>query len=433
MKYLGLLIILLVLNYDRVLTAQSLYFPSTTTDEWESLDPESLGWCSENIPALLDFLNEKNTKAFIVLKDGKIVLEEYFGNHTQNSLWYWASAGKTLTSFAVGQAEAEGLVDLNAPSSDYLGKGWTSLTPEQEEKIKVIHQLTMTSGLDDSNDAYCTDPDCLTYKADPGTRWAYHNGPYTLLDQVIEGATGGDLNDFIADRLKTPTGMKGLFIRSGYNNVYWSDARSMARFGLLVSNDGFWENTDVMKNPDFINKMNIPSQDLNKSYGYLWWLNGQESYMLPGFQLVIRQSISPSAPADLFAGIGKDGQIVDIVPSEGLVVVRMGEAPDASFVPVAFHDDIWKYLNDVICISTSTVYPDHNEFNVSIQINGSQIDYQSNNAVKEIKITSASGQQIKPSSSTSSIDISNLPSALYYLTFIDHNGYVYNTKFVNTI
>lgn len=173
----------------------TLYFPPIGASTWETSTPESLGFNTAQIPALLDFLEEKNTRAFLVLKNGKIVMEHYFGSDlldsdfTKSSLWYWASAGKTLTATLVGIAQKENYLSLQDKTSSYLGAGWTSLTTTQENQITILNQLTMTSGLDDSGDVYCTLPSCLTYKAAPNTRWSYHNAPYTLLDKVIENAT----------------------------------------------------------------------------------------------------------------------------------------------------------------------------------------------------------------------------------------------------
>ena len=98
--------------------AQQLYFPPLAGNAWETVDPASLGWCVDAIPPLLDFVDANNSKAFIVLKDGRIAIEHYTGTFTQDSIWYWASAGKSLTAFLVGAAQADGLLDINAPSSE---------------------------------------------------------------------------------------------------------------------------------------------------------------------------------------------------------------------------------------------------------------------------------------------------------------------------
>ena len=205
-----------------MLHAQELYYPPTTGNTWETTDPATLGWCTDNIPALLDFLEDSNSKAFIVLKDGRIVIEEYFGTVTADSSWYWASAGKSLTAFLVGMAQEDGRLDSDEPSSTYLGTGWTTCTPEQEGAITIRDQLEMTTGLDDNGDLDCTDPECLTYLAAPGTRWSYHNAPYTLLDGVITNATGQSLNSYLLTDLTSATGISGLFLQVEYNNVFFS-------------------------------------------------------------------------------------------------------------------------------------------------------------------------------------------------------------------
>ncbi|MDX1684278.1 MAG: serine hydrolase [Saprospiraceae bacterium] len=414
-------------------SAQKMYFPPVDGDEWETTEPEALGWCTEKIPDLLDFLDEKNTKAFIVLKDGKIVIEAYFDQFNKDKLWYWASAGKTVTAFSVGMAVAEGFIDLEESTSTYLGEGWTSLRKEDESKIRVIHQLTMTTGLDDKEgDPYCTEPQCLVYKADPGERWAYHNAPYTLLDAVIENATGKNLNGFIDDRLKMPTGMKGLFIKNGYNNVYWSDPRSMARFGLLVLNDGTWADQPILEHQDYIRDMRNPSQHLNPSYGYLWWLNGQDKFLLPGLQIPFNGSWSPSAPADLYAGLGKNGQFLDIVPGENLIIVRMGEAPDNSLVPVIFHDQMWERLNEVICTTTTTRGIDEKE-EETVWPNPVRSVLQLPHLPNDDFVSIFNSQGIINQFTVlneQSIDVDGIDPGTYFVRYKDDNGYLRVYKFV---
>ena len=234
---------------------QSLYFPPTSGTAWDTIDPISLGYCQENIDILHDYLNTTNSKAFILLKDGKIVFEWYYDSFTKDSLHAWNSAGKTLTSMAVGIAQQEGYLNLTDTTAHYLGQGWTSLTPQQEEKITIWNQITMTTGLNHTGDYTCTDPACLVYIAEPGTRWMYHNGPYTLLDGVIENATGMNLNSYVNQKIRTKIGMNGFYFPSGYNNVNFSNARSMARYGLLLLGQGTWNGTAVLNDPNFFQEM----------------------------------------------------------------------------------------------------------------------------------------------------------------------------------
>jgi CubicO group peptidase (beta-lactamase class C family) len=334
----------------------SPYFPPIGSSDWESIPPATLGWDVSKLEELDDFLESTNTRALIVVRNGKIIIEKYLGKQLVNptldfgasSNWYWASAGKTLTASVIGIAEAEGKINLTAKTSEYLGAGWTSLTPEQEGKITVQHQLTMTTGLDDeSGDKDCTDPLCLLYKAEPGTRWAYHNAPYTLLDGVVENATGQTLNAYLDEKLSDKIGMDGAFIKTGDNNVYYSTPRAMARFGLLLMNQGKWEEEQIIP-LEYYNQMVSTSQDYNLAYGYLTWLNGKASYMLPGIQFLLTGPICPNAPADMFAAMGKNGQIINVVPGLKLVVVRVGDAPDGSLVPYTFQNELWAKLGEII-------------------------------------------------------------------------------------
>ncbi len=367
MKYLLILSLLLSLfitgcqNSNEVLpdsnpsTDTTLYFPPTSNNTWETISPESLGWNTQALSSLESYLANANTKAFILLKSGKIVIEQYFGQNLSNqpftatSNWYWASAGKTLTAFLVGKAQEENLLNINDRSSDYLGVGWTSLTTTQEAQITIKNQLTMTSGLNDAApNSDCTDPACLTYLADAGTRWAYHNAPYTKLDGVIEGASGVSFSNYFKARLGDQIGMGGFWQKIGDNNVYFSTPRAMARFGLLMLNKGKWDNQTILTDENYYNAMTNASQNINLAYGYLWWLNGQASFMIPGLQTVFPGSISPNAPAEMICAIGRNGQLINIVPSENLVMIRMGDNPDNALVPITFQNELWEKLKEVI-------------------------------------------------------------------------------------
>ena len=117
--------------------------------------------------------------------------------------------------------------------------------------------------------------------------------------------------------------MNGQWISQGYNNVFWSTARAMARFGLLILNQGKWNNTDVLSDADYYEQMINTSQSLNPSYGYLWWLNGKESIIFPITPNSFNISMSDNAPTDLFAAMGKNGHFVEVIPSKNIVVINI--------------------------------------------------------------------------------------------------------------
>jgi CubicO group peptidase (beta-lactamase class C family) len=413
--------------------AQSVYYPPLIGNTWATTDPEALGWCTDQLPALYDFLEESNSKAFIVLKDGRIVLEQYFGTFTADSAWYWASAAKSLTAFLVGLAQQQGHLDIDEPSSTYLGAGWTSCTPEQEAAITIRDQMAMTTGLDDTDGQFdCTDPECLTYLTDPGTRWSYYNAPYTLLDGVLEGATGQTLNSFVFSNLTTTTGITGQFVQAGFNNVFFSRARSMARFGLLAMSGGSWNGTPILTDTDYFNAMTTPSQALNPAYGYLWWLNGQSNYLLPGVDFLLPGPLMPDAPQDAYNAIGKNGQIINVSPNNGLVVVRMGNLPDGLFVPNVYNNEIWQHLNAVICLPTAvasqprpnslTIHPNPATDRITVSIAGA--------VPQRIRIIGADGRACLSVQRMGQVDTALLPPGTYMVEATGADGAVVRSKLV---
>ncbi|HAW06021.1 MAG TPA: serine hydrolase, partial [Saprospirales bacterium] len=324
-----------------------MYFPEVGSDDWETIGQQELGWCQKNVDELISLNQEGNSKALIILKGGKIALEEYFGDHDATKNWYWASAGKSLTASLVGIAQKEGLVDINNLTSDYLGN-WTACE-DANSNVTVRHQLTMTTGLDYNYDVDCTDIDCLDCLNEVGAEWFYHNAPYTLLENVIENATGETYLSYTKNTIGNKIGMNGFWLPIGDNNIYFSTARSMARFGLMMQANGDWNGEEIIKDKDYYNSMITPSQEINKSYGYLWWLNGQESYRLPGTTITFPGPILPQASDDTYLAIGKNGQYIIVIPSEDVVIIRMGDNPDEGLVPLNFLIEIIDSYNNLSC------------------------------------------------------------------------------------
>ena len=416
---------------------QGLYFPPVNpAAAWDTISPSSMAWCTEKIAPLYDFLEQENTKGFLVLRDGKIALEKYFGTFTRDSLWYWASAGKTVTSFLVGKAQEEGYLSIADASSKFLGAGWTSCTPAQEGRITIRHQLTMTSGLDDGvPDNHCTLDTCLDFLASPGTRWAYHNAPYTLLEKVLVNSTGQSVNTYTQAKLEARTGMTGFWFTIGYDNVFFSMARSMARFGLLMQNRGVWAGDTLLHDSTYLHQSVNTSQPLNNSYGYLWWLNGKSSYMVPGSQVVIPGMYAPHAPADMFAGLGKNGQIVTISPSKGVVIVRMGNLPGSpgSDFPGLFCDQIWQKLNEVMCNSNGLPETDLQAVNLQIYPDPAQQTFTVGlpQQLFNLAISDPAGRLLLERNRVYGkidIDSRNFPQGFYIVSVTNEKKMVFNRK-----
>ena len=349
MKYLMILTLISVFACKNNVAEQSeseLYFPPLDGN-WETTNPNILNWNTNNLNDLYNYLQEKGTKGFIILKDGKIVIEKYFNGHSNTAKWNWYSAAKTLTSATIGIAQNEGFLDINDKTSDYLGLHWTSLDLDKENLITIRHQLTMTTGLDDANFT-STNPLDLTYLADAGTRWAYHNGPYTLLQSVVTNATNISFNEYFYEKIQDKIGMNGFWYIFGDLHIYRSTTRDMARFGLLILRNGKWKDEDIIPQTYF-NEMVNSSQNINPSYGYLWWLNGKNKYILPQSQEVHFTNLIPNAPNDLIAALGANDQKIYVVPSKKLVVVRCGEDANTGQLTLSGFDNVlWEKLGSII-------------------------------------------------------------------------------------
>ena len=323
---------------------ETLYFPPLSGDVWETKSIADLGWKQAAVQPLLDYLELKNSKGFIILVNGRIVMENYFNGHSATTPWYWASAGKTLTATMTGIAQQEGLININNKVSDYIGTGWTSLSIDKENLIANKHLLTMTSGLDDTTDDVT--PAKLIYKADAGTRWAYHN-VYVKLQDVVAQASGQTWSNYFNSKLRDKIGMSGSWLQVDNNSVYYSTTRSMARFGLLMYNKGKWENNTIL-NETYFNEATNTSQNINLGYGYLWWLNGKTSYHLPQSQLQFKGSLIPTAPNDMFMALGKNDQKIYVIPSKKMVVIRMGEVANPTnptFALSGFDEELWTKIS----------------------------------------------------------------------------------------
>jgi len=180
------------------------------------------------------------------------------------------------------------------------------------------------------------------------------------------------------------------------------------------------------------------------SYGYLWWLNGKSSYMIPTLQTVFPGSFAPNAPADMFAALGKNGQILCVSKTKGLVVVRMGDAP-GSFVevPTVFCNQMWQKINAVMCNKTAitNVQFDINSLNIFPNPFTSEIvlSFNSlNNIPTKLIVYDAVGQEIYNKTIQTLIgnntivinEIRSIKPGVYFAKLITENGFSKTVKLI---
>ena len=323
-----------------VSAAPPLYFPSADA-AWEHVAPAEAGWNQAALSAAVEYAGTRQSSGVVILAGGRLLAERYWDvsgpagyTRTQHGrtadghpMEDVASAQKSVVALLAGMAERRRQLSLDAPVHQYLGSGWSKADRPAEARITVRHLMTMTSGLNDS----------LVYQQPAGTVWRYNTGAYSRMIPILEKATGTGIATLTERWLTGPTGMAN----SKWMERPWAagndaanaigfvtTARDLARFGLLVLNRGVWHERDLLENPTYLDRMLTSSQGLNRSYGLLWWLNGQTGMAAGG---VKHDSLIPTAPRDLVAAQGAMGRKVYIVPGLQLVVTRIGADPGDGF------------------------------------------------------------------------------------------------------
>ena len=159
---------------------------------------------------------------------------------------------------------------------------------------------------------------------------------------------GMDFKEYLRARLQNKIGINGTWSNLLDVRIFNSNSRGMARFGLLALNEGNWDGEQIYP-VEYHQQMTNTSQELNKAYGYLWWLNGKEDFQITVGQTVFPGSLIPNAPADMYAALGANDQKIYVIPSLEMVVVRTGDAAGTeSFASSSFDNELWGRISEVI-------------------------------------------------------------------------------------
>lgn len=265
-----------------------------------------VGMDEDTIQTLLGLASEASPpdlRGIVVIKDGKLVIEEYYNTFWRRTIHDIRSAGKSITALLLGIAIDQGLIeDVEQPVYGFFSQEkYDYEITDEHRKIKIKHLLTMSSGLDADTDDGDTPgnagnwmglEDWVTHLLnvpmafETGSKWVYTDACSMLIGAIIEETSGMNLEAFADKHLFGPLGIaeyywykspKGQTAASG--NLYLSTL-DFAKLGYLIVNKGKWGEQQLISESwiEAVCKKRIPLPDYyNEShYGYFWYIGERE-------------------------------------------------------------------------------------------------------------------------------------------------------------
>ncbi len=286
---------------DRATLEYSYKIPRKMSDGLETADIQSNGGnLQKNVEGIQQILesNYPNIHSLVVLRHGKLVLEEYFYGYGPQDEHPLQSATKSVLSVLFGIAQDQGLVNAKDKLYDYYPEyrnkpGWS----KKKNNITLGNLLSMTSGF--ACDDFFPQTDCHfeMFKTNdwlnfilsqpmnnkPGDHWAYCNDCMELLGAVIARKSGMSIPNFAEKYLYEPMGIKAHYWFTGPHQVtevcgsHWLKPRDMVKLGYLYLKKGDWEGKRIVSE-NWVMESTKPQANTPRDkprtfdYGYLWWL-----------------------------------------------------------------------------------------------------------------------------------------------------------------
>lgn len=380
----GIWMIAFYLNSQTSKSFADSYWPGTDS-QWQTITAANAGADPTKLANAVAFAATNNSYSLVILWNGYILTENYWGANTRTSSQPIFSATKSLVNSLVGMAIADGkIAGTNEPCADFLPQ-WSGQTGY--DAITIYHLLSMTSGIQGgqsnldaslraASEVYFATHLPLAYP--PGTFWDYNNPVYQLFFNILPTATGQSLTSYTSNRLLAPLGMTNAYwyytvhhagsqYFTNYQHLYLT-ALDAARFGLFALRGGQWNGVQLVSS-NWLQTSIHPSQNLNNGYGLFWWLNSSSNYFIPLHYVLQQGPICPDVPPDAYAALGDQDNKIWIVPSLNLVVARLGLAAYANAPAISQFDD---QLMGRICNAFGYVGPTQS-FSLSITNDGTNI------------------------------------------------------------
>ncbi|MHB8781203.1 MAG: serine hydrolase domain-containing protein [Candidatus Geothermincolia bacterium] len=306
-------------------------------EDFTRVAPAAVGLDGEALAAAVNFATSRNAASVRVLRHGMLAATSSLDGATAaipNNIF---SSTKGVVSLLTGRALTLGRLSLDDPIGKYI--------PEADEahaRITVRQLLTQSSGLAFSwaSDLNPLLPDtvkqCLVlpFVHEPGTYFEYAQTTVTLLAHTVERAVGMDIQDFAQRELFGPLGIPRndwhwMRDNAGHTHGYaflFMPSKHLTRLGQLMLQEGAWCGEQLLSR-DYVREAMLPSPT-NPGYGFLLWSNRGDSVISPSIpsREEVAHPLVPTAPRDMYAFVGFLDQIIFIIPSWDMVVVRTGVA-----------------------------------------------------------------------------------------------------------
>jgi CubicO group peptidase (beta-lactamase class C family) len=290
---------------------------------------------------------KQRTRSVVVLFDGQLVAEKYAPGFDKDTKLYGWSMAKSITAALIGTLVHQDKLDVTKPAPV---PEWSDVK-DPRHAITMEHLLQQTSGLrfaekyirsSDVTNMLYKKGDMAAFAAAhklhraPGTVFNYSSGNTNILARIIKQTVGEqDYAAYPFNALFNKIGMYGALFEPDASGTYVGSSyinattRDYARFGLLYYNDGVWNGERILPEGWVSKTRKAPAGSKLENYGYQFWLNGKDEKNPSKIKY-------PDVPTDMFYCDGFGYQFIFIIPSEKLVVVRLGLTLDRSFDENAF-------------------------------------------------------------------------------------------------
>lgn len=314
--------------------------------EKENIDPRAISDYLEAVKR-----NEQDLHSLMMLRNGKVVYEQWFGRNAANKAHVMFSVSKTFTSTAIGFAIQEGLLDVSDKVISYFPDKLPKEISSKLQALEIRHLLTMTVGHDvdptrairessetDWVEAFLAFP----MEHQPGEQFVYNSLATYMLSAILTEVTGERILDYLQPRLFRPLGITGATWAESPQGIQlggWGLAvrtEDMAKLGQFYLQKGQWNGEQLLAEKWFDEatsaqvaslpagikkedlKVKVKDSDWLQGYGYQLWRSRHNSYR-----------------AD-----GRNGQFILILPEHDAVIVTTANIPNMQ----AELNLIWEHL-----------------------------------------------------------------------------------------